>query len=49
MWSKNEVSWWNKEFYMWQSNLETLVLALHCYCGDNVKYGLFSITKDNEF
>ena len=21
---------------------ETLVLALHCYCGDNVKYGLLS-------
>ena len=27
---------------MLKSYFETLVLALHCYCGDNVKYGLIS-------
>ena len=28
---------------------ETLVLALYCYCGDNVKYGLLSkhLFKEN--
>ena len=25
-----------------QPNFETLVLALCCYCGDNVKYGVLS-------
>ena len=28
-----------------QPNFETLVLALYCYCGDNVKYALLSKTS----
>ena len=27
------------QYKIQQTFFETLILALHCYCGDNVKYG----------
>ena len=32
------------QFYEYNLYCYTLVLALHCYCGDNIKYHLFRNT-----
>ena len=33
-----------RQFYEYKLYCYTLVLALHCYCGDNIKYDLFRNT-----